>query len=256
MSLISSCLTHYICIMLPQQVRLSTFRLLNHIFLPRAFQRTGTLDFLHLTWCILFVKMRFFISFSALSCHWPLEPRWEPAYFGNAVEWWWQGWGRGAQPCAAACTAAPHFAAAAAHAAPLAAACHASAGENSGERFNASSDLSQSEGGQWLWEGAAGGKLRYTCIRRPMREAMAGGRGGRGGRADVNAPQSSPRGRWSCGGKKERRKNMRTKWINRIYCLCIVKRNKTWDLQNNSLPFPFHMSHTRRKERADTSKPG
>lgn len=35
-----------------------------------------------------------------------------------------------AQPCAGACSAAPHFAAAAAHAAPLAAAGHASAGEN------------------------------------------------------------------------------------------------------------------------------
>lgn len=34
-----------------------------------------------------------------------------------------------------------------------------------------------------------------------MREAIAGGRGGRGGRADVNAPQSSPRGRGSCGGE-------------------------------------------------------
>lgn len=41
-----------------------------------------------------------------------------------------------------------------------------------------------------------------TCIRRPMREAIAGGRGGRGGRADVNAPQSSPRGRGSCGAEK------------------------------------------------------
>lgn len=32
-----------------------------------------------------------------------------------------------------------------------------------------------------------------------MREAMAGGRGGRGGRADVSAPQSSPRGSGRCG---------------------------------------------------------
>lgn len=34
-----------------------------------------------------------------------------------------------------------------------------------------------------------------------MREAMAGGRGGRGGRADVSAPQSSPRGSGRCGGE-------------------------------------------------------
>lgn len=44
--------------------------------------------------------------------------------------------------------------------------------------------------------------MSCTCIRRPMREAIAGGRGGRGGRADVNAPQSSPRGRGSCGEKE------------------------------------------------------
>ncbi len=48
-----------------------------------------------------------------------------------------------------------------------------------------------------------GGSLCCTCIRMPMREAIAGGRGGRGGRADVNAPQSSPRGRGSCGGEKK-----------------------------------------------------
>lgn len=41
-----------------------------------------------------------------------------------------------------------------------------------------------------------------TCIRSPMREAIAGGRGGRGGRADVNAPQSSPRGRGSFGEER------------------------------------------------------
>ena len=42
-----------------------------------------------------------------------------------------------------------------------------------------------------------------TCIRSPMREAIAGGRGGRGGRADVNAPQSSPRGRGSFGEERQ-----------------------------------------------------
>lgn len=37
-----------------------------------------------------------------------------------------------------------------------------------------------------------------------MREAIAGGRGGRGGRPDVNAPQSSPRGRGICAGDKKK----------------------------------------------------
>lgn len=36
-----------------------------------------------------------------------------------------------------------------------------------------------------------------------MREAMAGGRGGRGGRADVSAPQSSPRGSGRCQGEEK-----------------------------------------------------
>lgn len=49
---------------------------------------------------------------------------------------------------------------------------------------------------------------------------------------------------------RERRR--RKKGINRIYCLCRVKGNERWDLGNNSLPFPLHMGHMGRKERADT----
>lgn len=43
-----------------------------------------------------------------------------------------------------------------------------------------------------------------------MREAMAGGRGGRGGRADVSAPQSSPRGRGRCGAGRKGGEPVRT----------------------------------------------
>lgn len=92
------------------------------------------------------------------------------------------------QPCDAAYTAALHSAAAAAaHAAPLAAAGHASARDTQGLAVEKESHAA-----------AFTDRTRHllaTCIRRPMREAMAGGRGGRGGRADVKAPQSSPRGR-------------------------------------------------------------
>lgn len=52
-----------------------------------------------------------------------------------------------------------------------------------------------------------GGQLCCTCIRSPMREAIAGGRGGRGGRADVSAAQSSPRGRGSCQGDRKGHKH-------------------------------------------------
>lgn len=57
-----------------------------------------------------------------------------------------------------------------------------------------------------------------------MREAMAGGRGGRGGRADVSAPQSSPRGSGRCGGegRGEDGEFDTGKVTHKYMCICFV----------------------------------